>query len=174
VTAPEFEIEIVSQGWITEDEESMRNDLCSHGEVRLVIGGETIVAPERSDVTLSTSALALLRTLERDHSPQHTVAEYLLLHCGQIWMASCPRSVDWSVEHVGDQVRLFDVVDADGRRFPHLAVELDEDVYRRAIVAFAEEAKEPFVGIKKELDGSEREVYDAFWHEYDELLARYS
>ena len=38
MTAPEFEIEIVSQGWITEDEESMRNE---HGEVRLVIGGET-------------------------------------------------------------------------------------------------------------------------------------
>jgi len=74
--------------------------------VRLTIGGEVIVAPERGDVTISTSALALLRTLGHDHSSRQPVAEYLLLHCGQLLMASCPHSVDWSVRHDGGQIRL--------------------------------------------------------------------
>jgi hypothetical protein len=64
---PDFEIEIITQGWVGETPEQVKNDLCSHGSVRLAIGG-CIVAPgagER-DYTISTSALALLRTLESD------------------------------------------------------------------------------------------------------------
>jgi hypothetical protein len=51
-------------------------------------------------------------------------------------------------------------------------MELSEDEYRRAIVAFAGRAKEPFAAVEKALDESTRAEYEAFWREYDELLAR--
>jgi hypothetical protein len=94
-------------------------------------------------------------------------------------MLSCPNGVDWSVTHFDGRVRLHDVVRIDElgeTRFPELAVELAEDEYRRRIIAFAEKAKEPFVGVEKgfDEDDADRELYPQFWDEYDRLLARHS
>ena len=69
-TLPAFAIEITRQGWITSEADSVDRDLCSHGDIRLVIGGRVIAPGDgEGDYTISTSALALLRTLESDHSP---------------------------------------------------------------------------------------------------------
>lgn len=180
---PAFEIEITSQGWITDEPGSARSDLCSHGGVRLVIGGEVILpGDEDDDYTISTSALALLRTLESDHSPRAPVAEGLILHCGMLLMLSCPIGVDWSVRHMGGHVVLDDIVRVDTfdeqgtTRFPGLTVELPEIDYRRRIVAFAEKAKAPFDGVEKVLDPDdwETELYPKFWSEYNTLLDRHS
>jgi hypothetical protein len=177
---PNFEIDITTQAWITSDANSVRSDLCSHGDIRLVIGGRVIAPGDGSgDYTISTSALALLRTLEANHSPGHPVADRLILHCGMIMMTSCPIGIDWSVAHVGGQARLFDVVrydnvnEREAVHFPGLTVELSEDDYRRQVVAFAEKAKQPFVGIEKVIeDDVDRELYDEFWQEYEERLSR--
>jgi hypothetical protein len=174
-----FEIEITRQGWLDADEDDLPGDLCSHGDVRLEIGGQVIVPGdgERS-YTISTSALALLRTLESSHSPEHPVADALVLHCGMILMMSCPIGIDWAVTHLGEQVRLHDVVLCDeiGTTidFPGLAVEIAESAYRRQIVAFAEKAKEPFDAASSKTPGDEidRELYAKFWLEYDSLLCR--
>src|SRR5262249_6774365 len=122
---------------------------------------------------------ALLRTLESGHSPEHPVAERLLLHCGMLLMLSCPSGIDWSVTHLGERVRLHDVVRYDGTdesgavRFPGLMVELAEDEYRRQVVAFAEKAKEPFRTTEKVFhDEVDRQDYDVFWQEYDGRLSR--
>lgn len=175
ISAPNFEIEITEQGWINDDPESATYDLCSHGAIRLVIGGQVIAAGDpKDDYTISTSALALLRTLESDHSPEQPVASHLILHCGMLGMSSCPIGIDWSVSHKDERVQLHDVVRYDtifpheGVRFPELAVELGEEEYRDEIVAFAEKAKEPFVGVEKEFE----EDYVEFWDEYDARLNR--
>ncbi len=148
--------------------------------MRVEIGGR-VVAPgdgERS-YTINTTALALLRSLETDHSPGRPVADRLVLHCGMLLMTSCPIGIDWSVTHVGGRVRLHDVVrydtvdEREAARFPDLVVELEGDEYRRKIAEFAEHAKQPFVGAEKSLeDDFDRELYQQFWREFDARLAR--
>ena len=136
MASPDFEIEITSQGWI--DEANAEHDLCSHGDICLLIGGH-IVAPGTGDgeYGISEGALALLRTLESDHSPKRRVAELLVPHgCGLILMMSCPIGIDWSVSHHGGRVRIQDIVrydgvsPADATSFPGLGVELSEGEYR--------------------------------------------
>jgi hypothetical protein len=178
-----FEIEITRQGWIDPDESDMPGDFCSHGDIRLEIGSQVIVSGQEEHwYTISTSALALLRTLEADHSPERPVTDNdnLILHCGMLMMLSCPIGIEWSVTHSDDHVRLYDVVrrdsivEAEDVRFPGLAVELPLGEYRRKIAAFAAKAKEPFLtGSKKNPDDSyDEELYRAFWQEYDERLGR--
>jgi hypothetical protein len=180
VSRPDFEIQIITQGWMGETPEHVANDLCSHGDIGLVIGG-CLIAPGdgEGDYTISTSALALLRTLESDHSPERPIASHLVLHCGMLLMLSCPIGIDWSVSHLGGRVRLHDVVrydsvdEAEATRFLGLAVELEEDEYRRQVVAFAEKAKRLFEGVVKAFaDDVERQEYDEFWQEYDGRLSR--
>jgi hypothetical protein len=168
-----FELEIVSQGWL-DVPNAEHDDLCSHGDLRLVIGGTVVAAGDGSgDYTISTSALALLRTLESDHSTRAPVVPTaLVMHCGMLSMVSCPEGIDWSVSHRDGRVLLADVVKNETERFPGLAVDLSEDEYRRAVVAFAEKAKEPFATVEKTLDDSTRDEYEAFWREYDERLGR--
>jgi hypothetical protein len=181
-TAPTaFEIEITRQGWIDPDLDDAPVDLCSHGDIRLEIGGGLIVPGTGGHwYTISTSALALLRTLESDHSRKRPVADRLILCCGMLMMLSCPIGVDWRVTHLGSgRVRLDEVVrcdtvdESDAIHFPGLVVELAEDEYARQIVGFAERAKEPFAGAEKTPpDEFEQELYEEFWREYDERLSR--
>jgi hypothetical protein len=170
-----FELEITSHGWL-DVPDAEREDLCSHGDLRLVIGGRVIAAGDGSgDYAISTSALALLRTLESDHGRgDRVVPTSLVMHCGGLLMTSCPYGIDWSVSHREGRVLLGDVVKNETERFAGLAVDLSEDESRRAVVAFAERAKEPFATVEKALDESTRAEYEAFWREYDELLERAS
>lgn len=185
MTSAGFEIEIRKQGWIDPERDDDPADLCSHGDIRLEIGGQVIVSGEAEPGevadwwTISTSALALLRTLESDHSPDRRVADRLILHCGMIDMLTCPIGIDWSVRHLGGRVRLHEVVrydtvdEAEAVRFPGLEVEVAVDEYRLEVVAFAEKAKQPFVGSEKTPgDDYEQRVYEEFWREYDGRLSR--
>jgi len=65
-----FKIQILEQGWI--EEGSSEWDQCSHGKISLVIGG-TRIADEEEYFGISESALAMLRTLESDHSQNEPV-----------------------------------------------------------------------------------------------------
>jgi hypothetical protein len=184
--APAFEIEITSQGWLGAHDPDLtydpaRVDVCSHGTLRLTIGSQLISAgSEPEEYGISESALALLRTLESDHSPAAPVAERLVFHgCGVILMMGCPVGIDWSVSHHGGQVRIQDVVrydsvdEGEAVRFRDLTAELSEDDYRRQIVAFAVRAKEPFEGVDKVIDDDwERGQYEEFWAEFDARLGR--
>jgi hypothetical protein len=175
-----FEIGIVTQGWIDEDTTHAQIDLCSHGQIRLVFDGHTIESGDRgNDYTISTSALALLRTVESDHSPDRPVATRLVLHCGMLSLLSCPIGIDWSISHLDGRVRLADVVRYDSvdvteaTHFQGLTLELFEPDYRRAVVAFADEARTFFAGAAKAIeDDGDRAEYAAFWQEYDERLER--
>jgi hypothetical protein len=181
MSSADFSIEITRQGWLNSEPTDL-NDQCSHGDLRLVIGGEAIAPGDEGDYTISTSALGLLRTLESDHSPERPVGPgTLILHCGML-ILSCPVGIDWSVTHGNGRVRLHDVVRFDSTdvseavRFPGLEVEVEEEAYRREIVAFAESAKVPFVGVEKVLDDDDddRKEWEDFWEEYERLLAAHA
>jgi hypothetical protein len=177
---PKFEIVITSQGWISDEPSSELDDLCSHGNLRVVIDGCVVVPGDGDDnYTISTSALALLRTVESDHTAARPGADSLIMHCGQLLMASCPIGIDWQVTHSDGHVRLADVVRYDetdvrtATRFPGLVAELSEAEYRQEVAAFAISAKQPFAGIEKRFhEDFDRQDYEEFWAEYDERLDR--
>jgi hypothetical protein len=129
---------------------------------------------------ISESALALLRTLGADHSPEHPVAERLLLHgCGAILMMGCPIGIEWDVRHAPGAVSLSNVRRIDGTdgrpiRFPVAQAMVSAEEYRRAIVGFAAEAKSLFEGVPKRItDSFDRQQYETFWAEYNSLLGRF-
>lgn len=157
-------------------------DLCTHGDVRLTIGGHTIAPGNgEGEYGISEAALGLLRTLKSDRPEQtgQPFADRLIPHgCGAILMMGCPIGIDWTVRHVKDRVRITDVVrydttsDSDATRFPGLEVEIPLDEYRDEILAFARRAKEPFEGVVKSFsDDADERDYVNFWEEYDRLLA---
>ena len=176
VSSEGFEIEITSQGWSEPRGgwDPARCDLCSHGDIRLVIGGRVIAAgDDTGDYTISTSALALLRTLESDYSPDSGFPPTaLVMHCGELLMVSCPYGINWSVRHRGGRVLLSDVVKDESETYDGLTVDVSYDEYRGQVVAFAEKAKEPFAVVEKALDDSTRDEFEEFWREYDERLQR--
>lgn len=172
-----FQIGIIEQGWLGED--SSEYDLCSHGLIKLIIGGQ-LVSSDEIECGISESALALLRTLERDHSPESHVADRLIFHgCGTILMMGCPIGIDWSVRHLAEGVLIDNVVrydttnEAEAIRFPGLQVRIPEEHYRRQIVSFAQKAKSLFEGSAKSFsDDFDRKQYETFWEEFNQLLNR--
>jgi len=173
----DFEIAITRQGWIDGGPDSERADLCSHGDIRLVIGGRVVARGTGSrEYTISTSALALLRTLESDHESGEPIQQ-LILHCGMLLMTSCPIGIDWSVRHTEGRVELSNLLLCEEigsvEEFPGLAASVTEDRYRREVIAFAKKAKELFANAEKIFpDELERQLYDEFWREYDARLDR--
>jgi hypothetical protein len=173
---PQLRIALLQQGWLAGC--SPEQDLCSHGGIKLVIGGEPITSGDE-DYGVSESALALLRTLRQDHSLQRPVAQQLIFHgCGTMMMMGCPIGVDWEVSHKDGHVHISNVVRYDGTsekevvRFLDIAIETSEEEYRREVTAFAKEAKKLFVGVPKTFtDEYDRHEYEQFWSEYDLLLS---
>ena len=185
IGSTDFQIEIVRQGWLGptqgSDYDPVSQDLNTHGDIRLVIGGTIVASGDgQGDYGISEAALGLLRTLSSDwpEAGDKAFAERLIGHgCGGILMMSCPIGIDWTVRHHDGRVRIGDVVRHDGvgeaevELFPGLAVELPLADYRDEIVGFAKRAKEPFDGIEKSIaDEYDRQEYANFWEEYDRLL----
>jgi len=102
-----FDIRIINLHWINNEDDAI--DLCAHGHVFVKIGNE-IVADENSlDITVSSTALYLLRTLNQNYSPGD-FASQLLPCCGFSFMPDranntiailgCASGIDWMVEHI--------------------------------------------------------------------------
>src|SRR5262245_47880158 len=183
VASSDFELEIADQGWLGSlSDEEAEHDLCSHGRIRLSIGGRTIDPGDKYEWGISETALGLLRTLESDHSPERPVTERLIpCGCGAILMMNCGIGIDWSVRHTAERVRVADVVryDVPGSNaqpvlFPGVSAELAVEEYRRQVVSFAITAKAPFAGVERRFDDEDdfdRQQFERFWEEYDELLS---
>ena len=173
-----FELSVLSQHWLIPDQSE--GDLCSHGTIRLVVGDRVVVDGEE-DYGLSPTALALLRTLGANHTPEAPVALQLVFHgCGLILMDGCPIGIDWSVVHIDGAVVLSDV-----RRYDtassvptaRLAVSVSVPLpdYKQQVLAFAR-AVQQFVSTspaKQLSDPFDQQQYDAFWAEYSSLLRRH-
>ncbi|MDB4766848.1 hypothetical protein OAG71_04090 [bacterium] len=101
--------------WIKDDGKDDPKDLCAHSPVRLEINGDTLVAPEDGDATVSAAALYLLRTLEADHTKLNPVGDQLFPCCGHgmfdtgdadVVISGCPNGSEVFVERLGDITRL--------------------------------------------------------------------
>ncbi|HDR8435200.1 hypothetical protein CN520_10875 [Bacillus cereus] len=173
-----FIINIENQKWLFNEQE----DLCSHGEIYLNMAG-TIITQAGMDEEwgISESALALLRTLDKEYICDIENEEGLILHgCGTMLMLGCPISIHWTINHIGKNVILKDFVkvistDQKAIYYEGLHIELNENEYRRQIVSFALQAKELFnkSSDKIILDEFDQRMYTNFWTEYDDLLNKY-
>lgn len=177
MSSTSFDLEITDQHWLGEPHEQVR-DGCSHGRIRAIIGGVRITSDE-AEYGISQSALALLRTLEHDHTPQDRVSDYFLLcdGCGYPISFGCANfGTDWVVRHEGETVFLSQPL-----HYSALTGETEFDVqarvpiehYRHQIVAFAQTAHDfYFAGEPRQLEDWEQEFHEAFWTEFRERLAR--
>jgi hypothetical protein len=173
-----FQIELLDQGWLNSSDPD--DELCSHGHLRLVIGGQEVIGGEES-YGISQSALAMLRTLAADHTREEPVAQQMVFHgCGTMLMMGCPVGADFSVHHRNGRVTIRDAVrydttnEAQATRFPSLEVELPEAEYRDQIVGFALRARELFAGtVKRVEDDFDAEQYRDFWAEFNKILGNH-
>jgi len=175
-----FEIKILEQSWLKNC--SANKDLCSHGRISLVIG-DTKIAEDKEIFGISESALAMLRTIDSNHSKDNRVADRMIFHgCGTILMMGCPIGIDWNVSHLeGQVVQISDVVwypQTDINKAVHyngLIAKMPLSEYCPAVVSFACQAREFFKGMKKEIDDNfDKNQYEEFWAEYNQLLGEYS
>ena len=105
----DFDIEIVEQHWLP----TLDEDLCSHGTLRVSIGG-VLIGTESDDLTdlgISRAALELLRTLDRDRDVADSQSKLIPHGCGFLSVpTSCPIGIDWSVRHADGLVTLDSVI----------------------------------------------------------------
>lgn len=176
-----FSIKIESQYWLSDEKE----DLCSHGEIHLEIGGAKITSSGvKEEWGISESALALLRTLDADYLSNPDCEEGLILHgCGAMLMSGCPISIHWSVQHKEGAVFLSDFVKftstdlTEGKiEYLDLCVSVKKTVYEQEILQFAKQAIALFESskTKKIEDEFDQKMYADFWKEYDQLLQKHT
>jgi hypothetical protein len=160
---------------------SQEADLCSHGEIYLNVNGTIITQPGVGEEWgISESALALLRTINKDYicNPDHE--EGLILHgCGAMLMMGCPISIHWTVHHLGDQVLLADFVKISTTNpatgsiyYPGLQVKMSSKKYKESVVSFALQGKKLFEESKDKqiVDDFDKEMYEGFWDDFNQLL----
>ncbi len=175
----DFEIKIISQGWLGQDSEQ---DLCSHGEIYLQIGNKQISSDRQLgddwSYGISEAALGLLRTLKYRHAGVNRIASRLIPHgCGSILMMGCDIGIEFDVRHREGVVYIDHVVRRDTNNpteaveFSDISVEIPWAVYAEMVVEFASQAKAYFMGIEKDISN---EIipgeYEAFWSEFDSIL----
>ena len=174
-----FEIELLEQHWLGGDPTSA--DKCSHGRLRVSIGGHEVSDASEDNYGISTSALALLRTLESNHTCEDPRAHRLVQHgCGAILMMTCPVGIDWSVRHDSGFADLFNAVtypsvnEADAIRHLEAVARLPVSEYRDVVVRLAD-AVEAFFQSQppRAFDNSfDQQDYDQFWAEFRSILKR--
>jgi hypothetical protein len=175
-----FSIQILEQGWLKECDPEM--DLCSHGRISLIIG-DTRIADEGEELGISESALAMLRTIDSNHSADKPVAQQMIFHgCGNILMMGCPIGIDWSITHLDDDtVQIGNIVwypetnKSKAKWYSGLTVKMSATEYRDQVCRFACQAKELFHGItKRPAEDFDKQQHEDFWNEYNELLNRHT
>jgi hypothetical protein len=170
-------IKIENQRWLCHEKE----DLCSHGEIYLNINGSIITQSGIAEEWgISESALALLRTLDEDYICDPDNKDGLIHHgCGAILMMGCPISIHWTVKHIDEQVILSDFVKVATTNpktgsvyYTGLELKLSKKEYKNQILSFAIQAKNLFNNSKEKriTDDFDKEMYEDFWNEYNQLL----
>jgi hypothetical protein len=112
-----IELKATEMQWMAATDE--RTDQCAHGRVSFIVNGTVFVRPEEAILTISSTALFLLRTIESDHSIDQSVAEnnQLFSCCGSaVWpdeggrygvvVIGCAAGIDLEIHHEEGQVRI--------------------------------------------------------------------
>jgi len=174
----EFHIELLDIHWLKDTPEKI--DLCAHGQVKVIIGKETIVEQQEDDIdwTLNAMALHLLRTLESNHLPENLVGEHLIPCCGHhidhidgeqtVSIQGCFTGHNWWVRHSSNTIEL--------QTLSNNIVELPFNNYKDEVLKFVDSVKEFYNKSKKKQlpdDDYDRTGYLMFWNEWNNRRAKW-
>ncbi|MBK7908717.1 MAG: hypothetical protein IPJ78_19515 [Gemmatimonadetes bacterium] len=175
MTAPAFRIELSHLHWLNADDPS--SDLCAHGGLRVSHGERVYVDEPEAGHAVSTGALHLLRSVERDHCPEDVSCDQLVPCCGHFMVydadrrevrnVGCPNGISWVVRHRPDgRVAL---------HFPqHEELVLPLAEWREAVIGFSRAVREFYFGAepKQPAIESDDEWYPHFIAEWERRHAR--
>lgn len=167
-----FIIKILDLHWIEDVDDP--TDLCAHGHVFVKIGNEVIADKDSLDVTLSSTALYLMRTLNNDYK-KGNYASQLLPCCGHFFMADegndyvnimgCPSGIDWTIIHTADN-KIKHISDSGHE------VTIDKKTYLKIVVDFVGQVENFYKSsLPKTIptDDFDKRGYLTFWKEWRNL-----
>jgi hypothetical protein len=166
---PMFVIKILDLHWINNIDDG--NDLCAHGHLFLKIGDQVLSDWNSGDWTLSSAALSLLRTIDRNYVKSEN-SNQLIPHCGhffipdekgeEVVILGCNTGIDWKVIH------------ASNNKIKHILengyeITMDRDVYERIVFDFTDQIDTFFKTSKPRnlpKDKFDKKGYLSFWKEW--------
>ncbi len=164
-----FDLKILELHWIKNEDDP--TDLCAHGHVYVRIGDEVISDKDSLDVTVSSTALYLMRTLKGNYK-KDDYASQLLPCCGHFFMADgkndlvsimgCPRGIDWTIIHTDDN-KVKHISDS-GQE-----VLIEKKIYTKIVLDFADQVENFYkTSLPKTIptDDFDRKGYLTFWKEW--------
>lgn len=166
----DFELRIIDLHWI--NDEDATSDLCAHGYVYLKIGDEIVCGKETLDITVSATALYLMRTLESNYKDDD-YGNQLLPCCGhwyhaiaidEVYIGGCPNGIDWTIEHIEGSVK------HTTKNNESCLISFED--YKTAVLNFVDRVAKFYNDSEpKELpvDESNARGYQAFWNEWNSL-----
>ena len=173
--ADSFDIKVLNLHWIKDFDDA--TDLCAHGNVFVRIGNEIVSNENSLDVTVSSTALYLMRTLENDYKADNYGSQ-LLPCCGHFFtideesgdldILGCNVGIDWTIIHT------------DNKNVKHISNNGEEAIihkkkYKKLVLDFADEVEKFYnISLPKILpiDIHDKNGYLAFWQEWQELRYR--
>jgi hypothetical protein len=172
MTNNSFDIKILDLHWIKDVDDP--TDLCAHGHVFVKIGDEVVADTNSLDVTVSSTALYLMRTI-RDNYKKNDYASQLLPCCGHFFIADeendyvaimgCPSGIDWTIIHTGDG-KIKHITDS-GQ-----VATVDKEAYKKIVLDFADQVKNFYkTSLPKTIptDDFDKKGYLTFWKEWRNL-----
>ncbi|MGL4582101.1 MAG: hypothetical protein ACRCVU_03855 [Flavobacterium sp.] len=171
MTNNQFIIKVSNLHWIKNTDEEY--DLCAHGDVFLQIGYEVVSNEHTLDVTVSATALYLLRSLTENLN-EHNHDSQLIPCCGhfmyfdeneRLVIGGCPSGIDWTIEHIND-------TEIKHTSDKGTEVIINKDEYREIVYAFADEVQNFYRESKSKIlptDEFSRDGYLGFWKEWNRL-----
>lgn len=172
-----FELKLLSLYWLENMNEEI--DLCAHGKLLVKIGDEIICDEDIFEITVSSTALYLMRTLDEDYK-KGDYASQLLPCCGFNFYAEskeddfvnvlgCPSGIDWTIIHTDDTVKLITEKGTE-------AV-MNFENYKEIVLDFADKIKSFYNESKPKIVEEQNEMnvigYPAFWNEWNKLRGKW-
>jgi hypothetical protein len=138
------------------------------------IGDEVIADKDSLDVTVSATALYLMRTLKNNYK-KDDYASQLLPCCGHFIIADddndfvnicgCPSGIDWTIIHTDDG-KIKHITD-NGQK-----ATVDKEVYKKIVLDFADKVENFYkTSLPKTIptDDFDKKGYLTFWKEWRHL-----
>jgi len=169
MTDKDFDIKIIDLNWAQKEDDP--TDLCAHGHVHVKIGNEVVADKDTFELTLSSTALHLMRTITCDYK-KGDFGNQLLPCCGHFLIADetmdfiticgCPSGIDWTIIHIDDQ------------NIKHITERgqeaiISKEKYIKLVLDFADQIEQFYKMSKSKIiptDDFDRRGYLAFWNEW--------
>lgn len=166
-----FELQVLDLHWMNDTDNP--EDLCAHGHVFVKIGDEIVCDKESLDITVSSTALYLMRTLKENYNKDDYPSQ-LLPCCGhfmtvdeenhRVNVFGCGEGIDWTIVHAGHNV---EHISPGGQK----AI-ITLDAYRKVVFQFADQVEDFYKSsLPKTIpkDDFDKKGYLAFWEEWRKL-----